>query len=160
MGGNLNIKKGLDFEKIVRRDLKKDGYLVDKLHDAPPPYAVKKPSDLYVYKYPYFMFIECKKTQKNLWNIKSGLRDNQLEMMLNATRHKGVLSFIFIWFAMHNFIYCIDVNNVNDLLNKGYKSINIKHLTNNDYHGKIIHEEKGRKAFDLINFERELNKNE
>lgn len=154
MGGNLIVKKGIDFERIAKRDLRKAGYLVDKLHDAPPPYGVKKASDLYAYKYPHFIFVECKKTKKSLWNIKSNLRDNQLQMMLDAVNYYGVKAFVLIWFAKHKFIYCIEITNLKELIDKGYKSVNIKNLTNEDFRGKIIHEVEN-KTFDLSNFEME-----
>lgn len=157
MGGNIiaKKKKGTEFEGIAKKDLIKVGYLVGRLHDAPPPYGVKKPADFYAYKYPHFIYVECKETIKTLWNIKAGLRDSQLEKMLDAVNFYGVKAFILIWFKKHKFIYCIEITNLKELIDKGYKSVNIKNLTNDDFRGKIIHEIEN-KTFDLSNFEMEV----
>ena len=147
-------KKGTEFEGIAKKDLIKAGYLVGRLHDAPPPYGVKKPADFYAYKYPHFIYVECKETIKTLWNIKSNLKESQLEKMLDAVNYYGVKAFVLIWFKKHKFIYCIEIANLKELIDKGYKSVNIKNLTNDDFRGKIIHEIEN-KTFDLSNFEME-----
>lgn len=127
---------------------------MQRLHDAPPPYGVKKASDFLAFKNGRLIFVECKETITNTLNIKSSIRDNQIEMIYdNVTKYNGVEGGFMINFKTYKTIVWLPIQNlVNKIINKNLKSINFeKMLTKDNYYYKIINVQRKYKEFD--NFE-------
>ena len=139
--------KGKKFEDVVKRSFEKvSGVSIDRLRDAPKKLkGVDNPSDFIVYKKPHEVYVECKSHKGNTLPF-SCIREEQIKGMIEKSQIEGVKAGLIIWYIDKDITVWIPINEVNRLIDAGYKSINVKNLE--DVKHIIIRGTKKRIYFD------------
>ena len=145
--------RGKKFEDVVRQCFEKaDDVSIDRLRDAPKKLkGVDNPSDFIVYKKPHEIYVECKSHLGNTLPF-SCIREEQIQGMTKKVEIEGVKAGIIIWYIDHDLTIWIPIDEVVNMIDQGYKSINVKDL---NYPRNIIRIDGTKKR---IYFDYDMNK--
>ena len=121
--------KGKRFEDIVKKSFEKVvGVSIDRLRDAPKKLkGVDNPSDFIVYKKPHEIYVECKSHKGNTLPF-SCIREEQITGMVAKSKIEGVKCGVIIWYIDHDLTVWVPIDEVVNMIECGYKSINVKDL--------------------------------
>lgn len=125
MANNL----GKDFETIVKKGFEKiNGCSIDRVHDQTTGFkGSANICDFTVYKYPFFMYLECKTTHEKSLRLENISR-NQWNGLLNKSRYSGVICGVLVWFIALDETVFIPINTLDEARANGVKSINIRYM--------------------------------
>ena len=123
-GKKFEKRFALDFSKIPNS-------FVMRLNDQMSEFKMtsKNISDFVCYSYPYMFCIECKVRKGNTFSLTTF---SQLDSMQQTVGKKGLLCGVLIWFIDHDKICFCDIDNINNLIAKCKKSINVKMIDDNE----------------------------
>lgn len=123
----MAVNRGKQFEQHIRKQFEKlDNTFVLRLYDVTMGYSkIDNPCDFIVFKDGTLNLFECKAIHGNTLNFKAHIRQNQWDKMLKYTMLVGVNAGILVWFIDHDITLFLDIYDLNDYRNKGYKSFNI-----------------------------------
>lgn len=138
---------GKVFEDDVKKSCQRDNMFVDRVRDNATSYfdvdqidslySKENPYDFHIYKYPYLMCVELKRTKHVSMSIQQDKDDknkmiklHQIEALTNASQFEGVKAgFLFCFYnetTNNEATYFMPIQNFNNFLNnEKKKSINI-----------------------------------
>jgi hypothetical protein len=125
--------RGKDFEAQIKKALEKiPDISIDRLPDQMSGYTGStNVSDFVVYKYPHQYYIECKAFYGNTINF-NNIR--QLTDLFLKSQIKGVYAGCILWFIDYDKTVFIDAGTLQYWKDNGHKSVNIKDITDKDFH--------------------------
>ena len=136
------VNRGKQFENQIKECFEKvKNVSIDRLHDQMTGYAGSSNiCDFIVFHYPIQLYIECKATYGNTLSIHSNnpkraygdISNTQWEGLLEKEPIFGIAAGYLIWYIEHDKTYFVPAHIVKQFKDKGYKSINIKQLVDND----------------------------
>ncbi len=122
----MAVNRGKEFEHCVSREFGKtfpEG-TIDRIYDTEGfKKGIKNVCDFIGYTYPYIMYIEAKSCTKNTFNLK---KLTQYDKLLEKKNKKGVLAGVLVWFIDHKKVVFAKIELVEELINRGVKSINAR----------------------------------
>lgn len=121
--------RGKKFEEVIKASFEAvPGVSIDRLRDAPRKLkGVDNPSDFIVYKKPHEVYVECKSHKGNTLPF-SCIREEQIRGMVEKSKIEGVKCGVLLWYIDHDLTVWVPIEEVVNMINHGYKSINIKDL--------------------------------
>ena len=149
----MAINRGKEFEHCVSKGFWNtfpEG-TIDRIYDTEGfKKGIKNVCDFIGYNYPYIMYIEAKSCTKNTFNLK---KLTQYDKLLEKKNKKGVLAGVLVWFIDHKKVVFAKIELIEQLVNTGIKSINIKYPETYT----IELDTKTQRVYPEINFEKLLN---
>jgi len=123
----MAINRGKQFEDNLRKQFEQlPNTLCLRLYDITMGYKhINNPCDLIVYRQGTLNMFELKAIHGNCLNFKSHIRDNQWQSLLNYSYIGGVNAGIICWFIDNDVTVFLDIQYLQYLKEKGYKSVNI-----------------------------------
>ena len=126
---------GKKFEEQLKKDLSKlVGAFVYRLPDQQSGYVgtSQNPCDFLLYKKPNLYLLECKSIHGNTFPI-SNLK--QYARLIKFVGVDGLYCAVIIWFVDHDKILYVPIDAFRELIDNGYRSVNINKLEqlNNRY---------------------------
>ena len=107
------------FEKI-------ENLSIDRLYDVTTGFKNQNNiCDFIVYKEGTLNYFECKAIHGNTLNFKSHIRENQWDKLLDKSYIGGVNAGIICWFIDWDITLFIDIQVLQQMKNKNYKSFNV-----------------------------------
>ncbi len=129
----MAITKGKQFEQKFKGDIAKiSGSFCHRLPDQFNGYknTSKNPCDFFVYMYPLFFMSEVKSTQGNTFYIKNF---TQLDKMKDFVGIPGLRSGVIIWFIDHFRVLYVPTRTIQQMIQDGKKSVNIRTIETDGY---------------------------
>lgn len=109
-------------------DRPNDGYSFDRIPDQMTGmYGSRNICDFTCYKYPYFWYIESKATWNDRFDF-SMITDYQKSKLLEKSKISGVICVVIILFASYKRAFIVEIQEIQDLIDSGIKSLNIKKI--------------------------------
>lgn len=131
-----------------------DGYLFERLPDQLSGfYGSKNICDFICYKKPYIYLIESKATWKDNFPF-TMITEYQYESLLNRSKIDGVYGLVIVLFATHKRAFILKIQDIDALIQKGQKSLNIKKIDKWDIPYKEIKTVPSRK--ELLDYTGEI----
>lgn len=135
----MSVNRGKQFEEQVRLGLEAvpDTNVV-RLIDPQAGFAgVSNVCDFIAYRFPRQFMIECKSCYKNTLSIHTNnpknkygaISNTQWEGLLEASKKKGVVAGVLIWYIDHDETIFVPIRILQQLRDEGEKSVNIKDKT-------------------------------
>lgn len=115
------MNDGKMFEKICREQIQEIAYIY-RINDFGNFIGIKNPCDHFSYKYPYFYLLENKAYSGASLPLKA-ISDYQVESMTKAREHKGILSYLLVWYIDKDVTRAIPIEVINDIKQTNKKSI-------------------------------------
>lgn len=134
---------GKEFEKAIQDGLSSVGS-VTRLVDPTGKFAgVGNIADFVHYEYPYETWVECKSLYGNLFSVgdiknqdkplAGALSRNQINGLMEKSKHKGVMGAVVIWFIDHDLTIVVPIEELLAFIEtSGKKSFNVKDLERED----------------------------
>lgn len=142
---------GKKFEDVVKRCFEKvDGVFIERIHDQTTGFSGSKNGcDFHVYKFPYFLYLECKSVHGNTLNWRN-ITDNQWASMDKWSKVDGVIAGVLVWFVDRDITAFIPIESMKWLRHLGAKSVHADRdiINNADFTCIILGGRKLRKFFD------------
>lgn len=122
----MTVNRGKDFEECIRSASEAlNDVSVIRLIDPQNGFAgVRNICDFIMYRYPYQMFIECKSVHGNTLPF-TNITKNQWSGMLEQSKIDGCIAGVICWFVDHDKTVFIPIEHLEDLKNRGAKSVNV-----------------------------------
>lgn len=123
----MNDGLGKKAEAKIREWLDKPeiGYSFDRIPDQMTGwYGSKNICDFTLFKSPYMYYIESKATWESRFSFNM-ITDMQFSGLIAKSQIANVFGLIIVLFASHKRAFILNIEDINDLMNKGTKSINI-----------------------------------
>jgi penicillin-binding protein-related factor A (putative recombinase) len=131
-----------------------DGYLFERLPDQLSGfYGSKNICDFICYKKPYIYLIESKATWKDNFPF-TMITEYQYESLLNRSKIDGVYGLVIVLFATYKRAFILKIQDIDALIQKGQKSLNIKKIDKWDIPYKEIKTVPSRK--ELLDYTGEI----
>lgn len=126
MTNERGIQRGKDFEEIIKKAfLEVPETTVERLPDPTAGYlGYRNPCDFLIYHYPYVYYIECKTTHSHRLPF-TNVTFNQRVGMLEASKTKGVIAGLMVWFIPCDKTYFIPIQLYEKYRLEGIKSLNL-----------------------------------
>ena len=124
----MAINRGKQFEDLVREQFEKipDTFVL-RLYDVTMGFTeINNPCDLIIFKDGILNLFECKAIHGNTLNFKSHIRKNQWDKLLEYASVYSVNAGILVWFIDLDLTFFIDIEWLDYLRKRGYKSFNAK----------------------------------
>ena len=120
----MAVNRGKQFEEVIKEAfLKVPDVSVVRLHDQTTGYlGSKNHCDFIVYKKPLEYHLECKSVHGNTFPF-SNITENQWNGLLEKSKIKGVVAGVIVWFVDKDVTLFVPITVLNDIRNKGAKSI-------------------------------------
>jgi penicillin-binding protein-related factor A (putative recombinase) len=136
MNNERGLQRGKDFEEIIKKDfLKVPDTTVERLPDPVQGYlGVRNPCDFIVYHYPNIYYIECKTTHSHRLPF-GNITFNQRTLMLEASKVKGVIAGLIVWFIPCEKTYFIPIQLIEKYRLEGVKSLNVNSQDTSEWIG-------------------------
>lgn len=126
----MNDNLGKQAEQKIKEWLNKpeDGYCFDRIPDRMTGfYGDNNICDFTLYKYPEMYWIESKATWESRFDF-ARLSPNQYDGLLAKSKIEGVHGLVIVLFATSKRAFILDIRNIDELIKKGTKSININKI--------------------------------
>lgn len=120
------VNRGKKFESVIREALLRiPGVSIDRLHDQTAGYkGGQNICDFIVYKEPYEYYIECKSVHGNTLPF-SNITETQWNGLLEKSKIPGVHAGIICWWIDKDETGFFPIQMLQDLRDRGEKSLNI-----------------------------------
>lgn len=144
-----NINRGKQFEQQIREAFEKvPGCSVDRLPDQMSGFAGSSNiCDLIVYRYPNMFYLECKSCYGNTLNF-SNISDKQWDGLLKKSEIPGCVAGVLVWFIDHDKTIFVSVRDLQFHKDRDFKSINVKHLEDDNWYFLELEGKKKRVLFE------------
>ena len=122
----MATNRGKEFEKCVLNGFKNtfpDG-TIDRIYDTEGfKKGIRNVCDFIGFANHNIMYIEAKSCIKNTFNLK---KLTQYDKLIEKANKEGVLAGVLVWFIDHKKVVFAKIELVEELINKGVKSINAR----------------------------------
>jgi penicillin-binding protein-related factor A (putative recombinase) len=125
------INRGKAFEQKIKEAFEKvHDVSIDRINDNMNGYkGIAGICDFTVYKYPYICYLECKSCYGTTLPF-SNITNNQWNGMLEKSKIKGITAGVMVWFIDYDKTVFIPIQSLQQMKEKGDKSVNVKYLDN------------------------------
>lgn len=134
----MSVNRGKAFEAKFKKDFIAsfpEG-TIDRLVDSVSGYkAITNVSDFIGYSYPNMFYLECKSVQGNTFPFTNL---SQYDKLCEKVGIKGTRAGVILWFIDHKCVCYVPVATITKMKEVGKKSVNIKHITSEDFKILII----------------------
>lgn len=130
----MAVNRGKQFEEVIKQAFEKsEDVSFDRFPDPMAGYAgIRNICDFVVYQNPFQYYIECKAFSGNTLNFASNITKDQWKGLEEKSMIPGVAAGIIVWFIEHDITSFVPIQQLIFLKNElGAKSLNVKHLTEN-----------------------------
>lgn len=116
------MNKGKEFEKIFKTQLQEVGVFIQRIPDIMDFRSINNIADFYAYSFPYMYLFECKTTAGKSLPF-ANISETQWNGLLEASKHRGIISTIPTWFYDMDVTKCFTINELEQVKKTGSKSI-------------------------------------
>ena len=126
----MNDGLGKKAEQKIKEwlDRPDDGYSFDRVYDQMTGmYGSKNICDFEFYKYPYMYYAESKATYEDRFDF-AMISDYQYEGLMSKSKINGVHALVIVLFATYKRAFVLHIQDIDNLIKSGVKSLNIKKI--------------------------------
>ena len=128
MGDTTNLGKKAEEKVQEWLDRPEEGYCFDRIPDQMTGfYGSSNICDFTLFKYPNFYYIESKATYADRFDF-AMITPYQHDNMLKKSFIEHVKCYVVVLFASYKRAFLLDIRDIEDSIQKGKKSINIKSI--------------------------------
>ena len=123
------INRGKQFQQKFKQDFSKiPNSSIDRLYDPTSGYvSISNICDFICYVYPNIIYAECKSHKGNTFSLKNL---TQYQKLISKIGIKGVRVGMILWFIDHDKVVYVPIKTIQQMIQQGKKSVNIKDIPN------------------------------